>query len=189
MLGAPTEAMVRSVLWCGLLAASLGACRIGAPELEVKPGEHVTLENGVNGDVGCDRGSIYLPASESINGDLDSSYCVLKVAGTVNGSITAHGGIIHVLDVLSINGELAVRGAHEVFVTGSDFNGGLDVEDSRSVVVLSTGFNGDGEVFGNGDVEIWDNSFNGSLTIRDSGSCTASNNDTNGTLFATDCSP
>ncbi len=175
--------MLRSSLWCACLAA----CGLGSPAVDVKPGEHLTLSTGVNGDVRCDGGAIDLPVSASINGDLDSSDCELKIAGIVNGAITATGGLVHVIDVPSVNGALTVDGAYEVYVAGSDVNGGLDIEHSGKVAVLQSRFNGDGNIVYNGDIEVDGNSFNGSLTIQQAASCSAGNNDTNGTLSVADC--
>src|SRR5262249_34838659 len=97
------------------------------PDVEIHNGETVTLSD-VNGDVGCDGGTAYLPPNTTINGWLDATNCVLKIMGTINGSLTAHGGIVHVIDVPTVNGELDVTGAVEVIASNSDFNGSAEVD-------------------------------------------------------------
>jgi len=155
---------MRAILWC----VFLGACGLDRPALEVLPGETVRLDEGVNGDVACERGTLHLPAGSVINGWLDGDHCVLKIEGTVNGSITVHGGIVHVFDVRSVNGPLDVSGAFDVHIASSNFNGDGRVTGNRAVVVVGT-------------------SFNGELAIRNNGSCVAGNNSTNGGLLEASC--
>lgn len=169
---------MRALAWCVLL----GGCGLGQPAFQVKPGDNVRLDQGVNGDVGCDTGTLYLPSSSLINGALDGTDCIFKIEGTVNGPITAHGGVVHVLDVPTVNGPLAVSNALEVYVVGTGFNGELDVEDSHNVTIQASRFNGDGTVTGNDNVILEGTSFNGSLTVRSNATCVAANNSTNGGL-------
>ncbi len=173
----------RSLLVC----VALAGCGVRSYALEVEPGEHVILDDGVNGDVRCDRGTLLLPARAVINGALDARYCVLKIAGTVNGPLTADGGIVHVVDALTINGDLTVSDARELVVSGADFNGGAEVRRTHVVHVVASGFNGSGTFEDNGELDIRDSAFNGELEIRGSTSCVEHDNTTNGAIVAADC--
>ncbi len=175
--------MVRWAFACGLLVT---ACGIDSHEVDVQPGESIKLDD-VNGDVGCEGGTLYLPATTVINGSLDATNCVLKVMGLVNGSITASGGVVHVIDALSVNCSLDVSDAAEVIVSDSDFNGGAEIENTAMVRILGSSFNGDGGFVSNAFVEVADASFNGSLEIRGSDACLAENNRTNGSQAVGDC--
>jgi hypothetical protein len=147
--------------------ALLGACGLD-PAVRIGQNEYVRLDQGANGDVACDYGTLYLPSGASINGELDGTYCVLKIAGTINGPITVTGGILHLIDVPSVNGELDVSGAYELVVVNSQVNGDADIERTRTVTIA-------------------DSSFNGSLSISDSSACAASNVHANGSIVASGC--
>ena len=153
---------------------------------QIGPNDYVRLDQGANGDVTCDGGTLYLPAEASINGDLDATDCTLKIEGLVNGSITATGGLVHVFAVPSVNGALDVRDASEVVVLGSLFNGGADVENTHVVTVTDSTFNNDGTFDGN-VVDVEYTFFNGSLQITGSQSCTQTGNQTNGSLDVSGC--
>ena len=174
---------MRSFAWCVLL----GACGLGQPALEVKPGDNVRLDESVNGDVSCNTGTLYLPSSSLINGTLDGTDCVMKIEGTINGPITAHGGVVHVLDVPTVNGPLDIDHGLEVYVVGTGFNGELTVEDSHNVTIQASRFNGDGTVTGNDNVMLEGTSFNGSLTVRNNATCIAGGNSTNGGSLESSC--
>lgn len=170
-------------MMCVLLA---GGCTRTA--LELHAGDDRTLGD-VNGSVSCDRATLYLPANALINGDLDATYCVLKIVGTVNGAITAHGGIVHVIGADTINGELSVDGAHEVIASNSSFNGGLDVESSETVRILASDFNGDGVLANNASVDVEDTFFNGDIDIHGNALCAVADNSLNGTRSESGCTP
>jgi hypothetical protein len=163
------------------------ACNL-APTTQVGQGQTLMLDdtNGVNGDVSCDGGTINMPTEGWINGTLDANDCVLKISGTINGSLTATGGVVHVIDATSVNGQLTVTSAFEVVIAGTGFNGGADVESSVTVTVTDTDFNGDGEFTGD-TVSVTDAEFNGSLTVSGSKACSESGNSLNGSLSASGC--
>ena len=151
--------------WSIVSCLLFGACI--PPAADIQSGQ--TLTSGANGDVTCDGGTIVLAdPGVSINGDLDATDCVLKISGIVNGHIHATGGIVHVLDAVSVNGELVVHGAIDAEIESSNFNGGGDIEDTATVNVDS-------------------NTFNGSLTIAGALSCSEDGDITNGTLSAPGC--
>jgi hypothetical protein len=135
----------------------------------------------------CEGGTIRLPAQQSINESIDATDCVVKITGLVNGSITATGGVVHVVAAPTVNGELVVDGAREVVVQASQLNGGIDIEHSTTVTVEGSSFNGEGRFVSDGTVTVTDSSFNGSLTISDPQSCTQRDNQTNGTIASGSC--
>src|SRR5262245_13851885 len=101
-------------MWRALASLTfITACGTDTHALDIGKGETVTLPS-VNGDVGCNGGTAYLPPSNSINGSLDATDCVLKIMGTINGPLTAKGGVVHVIDAVSVNGDLEVTQAAEV---------------------------------------------------------------------------
>ena len=179
----------------GLFACALaGGCVAASeppggapPAVQVGPQDYVRLDQGANGNVSCDQGTIYLPPGASINGELDATDCSLKIEGIINGKITASGGLLHVFEVVTINGSIAVRDADEVIVLGSQVNGGADVEQTRTVTVTDSSFNATGTFLGNGAVDLENTFFNGSLEISGSASCKESGNRTNGTLDVSGC--
>jgi hypothetical protein len=173
--------------YLGMVACVLAGGCMQSTAAQIGPNDYVRLDQGANGDVTCDRGTLYLPADASINGDLDASDCALKIEGLVNGSITASGGLVHVLAVPSVNGDLEVHDADEVVVLGSLFNGGADVENTRTVTITDSNYNNDGTFDGNGVVDIEDTFFNGSLEISGSQSCRQTGNQTNGSLDVSGC--
>lgn len=153
--------MVRlAVVVCGLF---VGACGGLDPATKVGPNENVQFDNGVNGSVSCDRGSVNLPSGATINGDLDLSYCVVKVEGSVNGSITMTGGILYVISSPTVNGELDVKDGYELEVIDSQFNGGADVENTRNVTIENSDFNGDIQIHGAETCQAGGNRANGSI--------------------------
>jgi len=152
---------MRWIAACLLATGCMDAVSVG-------PNDNVRLDNGVNGDVSCDRGHVQLPEGTSINGSFDASYCVVDIFGSINGSITVTGGILHVIDVPSVNGELDVSDAYELVVDNSQFNGGADIEGTLHVSVTNSGFNGSVEIDG----------------VKD---CTEANNRANGSLVASNC--
>jgi hypothetical protein len=135
----------------------------------------------------CDDGTIMLPAGKTINASIDATDCVVKITGLVNGSITATGGVVHVVAAPTVNGELVVEGATEVVVEGSQLNGGIDVENSLAVTVEDSQFNGQGQFIDDGTVTITSSFFNDSLTIRGAQSCTQRDNQANGPVALGSC--
>ena len=135
----------------------------------------------------CDGGTIMLPAGKTINASIDATDCVVKITGLVNGSITATGGVVHVVAAPTVNGQLVVDGASEVVVEGSQLNGGIDIESSLSVTVADSQFNGKGQFINDGTVTITNSFFNDSLTISGAQACAERDNETNGPVALGSC--
>ena len=144
-----------------IACAVLGGCVLD-PAVQVKPNETVVLQDGANGDVTCQQGTLSLPITASINGKIEAHYCVIEIDGTVNGSISTTGGILHVFDVGDVNGELEVHDAYELVVSSSQFNGGATVDGTRSVTIVNSGFNGDVSISGADSCDVSNNRANGS---------------------------
>jgi len=139
----------------------LGGCVVD-PAVRVGMDETIVLDQGANGDVTCQQGTLTVPAEASINGEIQAHYCVMEIAGTVNGSISTTGGILHVADVGSINGGLDVHDAYELIVTDSEFNGGASIDGTLTVLLGNVGFNGDVDISGVDTCEATDVRANGS---------------------------
>lgn len=174
---------------CVAIVCGIAACSgVGFdPELEVGPGDTVYVEEGVNGDVACNGGTLVVRPNVSINGTIESTNCILKVFASNNGDIIVDGGgLVYIESVTTINGAFEATGVRTIQIYGSSFNGGLSVADSGLVEVIDSHFNGDMTIENSLDVVVLDNDLNGDLTIDGAQTCTESNNGA-GEVTAANC--